>query len=91
MSYDSTNEGLLAYLLGLAKLLRDRGYEAAAQKVQWASGFAIGSPSEFLGETKIALKSVVEEQSVMLSDQEQDEVNTWLTRIESAFKAVGDC
>ena len=82
------NADLYRYLLGLHELLRSRGVEPLANRVQHACLFAMGSQTEFAAEARNALHTVIESQAV-LSDAEVTELRGWLGEIDDAFKAIG--
>ncbi|HPD48697.1 MAG TPA: hypothetical protein P5279_17265 [Anaerohalosphaeraceae bacterium] len=80
---------LYQYLLRLRKILQQRGASALAEKVQFASDFALGSTSEYYTEAEGALKSVLVEHKGILHEQELCALREMLTKIDAAFKRIG--
>lgn len=85
------NQDLYEYLLCLNTVLKERGACELSKSVHLASEFACGSsPSEFLGEARIALTKVKNEHNSILSNQEEKELVAVIRQIEKAFRKVGD-
>jgi hypothetical protein len=80
---------LYDYLLELAGELHLRGRPDLEQRLTWASGFATGSPSEFLHEAQEALKQVRSNGRSELKKTEFAQVNHVIRQIEVAFIKVG--
>jgi len=68
--------------------LRQASDEATADTVATAQKFAIGSPSEFLGEARIALQSVLAS-PVRVSDGTREAIERVIKEINEAFRRVG--
>src|SRR5580700_5380007 len=71
----TSNKELYDYLLGLAARLEEAGAAQAAEPVLAASRTAWGIPTtEFLGESRIALKRVLEMDVGLLTDNERSDL-----------------
>ena len=84
-----TNAGLTAFLTELASMLRSRGATHLVDSVHHASRFGSGSPTELLGEARIALIAVQSDDKAPLSDDERAAVAQAISTIDIAFRAVG--
>ncbi len=76
---------LYEYLLTLSAKLTDRGAENLSQAVVTASRHAAGMSTEFLGESRIALREVAKDKSGILTPAECVELSAVLKQIDSAF------
>jgi hypothetical protein len=82
----SNNRDLYEYLLFLASVLEQRGATALSEIVQFASRLASTFPAtEFLGESRIALRRVLGEENGILNDQERTDLCDVLKQLDSAF------
>ena len=82
----ANNRDLYEYLLSLARVLKNRGAENLAQAVLSASGHFAGMSTEFLGESRIALRKVVRVEHGLLNKAESTELVEILKQIDSAFE-----
>jgi hypothetical protein len=83
----SNNRELYEYLLFLDSVLKQRGATALSEIVQFAIGQASTFPAtEFLGESRIALRRVLDEENGILNDQERTDLRDVLKQLDSAFK-----
>jgi hypothetical protein len=81
----SSNGELYEYLSGLARELKSLRRGELSEAVSFASRQASGMSTEFLGESRIALQRVLDEENGALSRQQRSEVSGILAEIESAF------
>ena len=82
----SNNQDLYEYLLFLDSLLKQRGAMALSEIVQFASMQASTFPvTEFLGESRIALRRVLDEENGILNKQERTDLHDVLKQLNSAF------
>ena len=82
----SSNRDLYEYLLLLAPMLKQRGATALSEDVQFASRLASTIPAtEFLGESRIALRRVLDEENGILNAQERTDLCDVLRQLDSAF------
>ena len=84
-SYDDLHQ----YLVGLSKEFENRGRKEIADEVYHVSQFAFGSPTEFLGESRILLSSLVAQCSDLLFEHQTDDLKAVLVQIEDAFRKIG--
>lgn len=83
----SNNRDLYEYLLFLASVLQQRGSATLSEIVQFASRQASTFPAtEFLGESRIALRRVLDEENGILNDQERTDLRDVLKQLDRAFK-----
>jgi len=82
----SNNQDLYEYLLFLDSVLKQRGATALSGIVQFASMQASTFPAtEFLGESRIALRRVLDEENGILNEQERTDLRDVLKQLDSAF------
>ncbi len=81
----SSNRDLYEYLLSLAAELKKRKFDELSEAVAFASCQAAGLSTEFLGESRIALRRVLEEAGGILTDQERNDVSGALKQLDDAF------
>lgn len=81
----ANNRELYDYLVALASELKQRGVASLSEAVDIASGQASSSSTEFLGESRIALRRVAAEEQGVLSDQQRSDLMDVLKQIDSAF------
>jgi hypothetical protein len=80
------NRALHDYLTSLAALLRERGANLMADAVAAASRQASGLSTEFLGESRLALRKLVDSNLVALSDEDRVELGDVLEGRFGEFK-----
>ncbi len=85
----NSNEELYGYLVSLADTLRQKGRDDLADQVSLASQFAFGSASEFLHEGLIALMSIQPKCRGILSEDQQQGLESVVQQIKSAFEKIG--
>jgi len=79
------NRRLYEYLLTLASKLKSQGREDLGQIVVSASRQAAGLSTEFLGESRIALREVAREQAGALTEEEARELTEVLQQLDAAL------
>ena len=82
----SSNLALHEYLISLASLLESRNAQVLARAVHFAIAQSSASSTEFLGESRIALKKVSTDGSAFLSPEEQNDLASAVEQIEGAFR-----
>lgn len=82
----SNNRELYEYLVFLASELKSRGSETLSRDVAGASRTASTIPAtEFLGESRIALKRVLAEENGILNQAERADLQDVLRQLDEAF------
>jgi hypothetical protein len=82
----SSNRDLYEYLVSPESQLRSRGWQDLSKVVAAAAGAANTIPAtEFLSESRIALKRVLAEESGILSQIERADLQYVLSQLEEAF------
>jgi hypothetical protein len=81
----SNNQQLYDYLLCLGAELKKRGAEELSEAILFASRHASGMSTEFLGESRISLRRVLQQGHDVLTDQEQDDVQDVLRQLDMAL------
>jgi len=82
----SSNSELYEYLQSLSKLLRERQAKELSEAVAHASETSAGNLStEFLGESRMALKRLLKKEHGVLNSEERAEVKDVLNQIDAAF------
>jgi hypothetical protein len=82
----SNNAELFQYLQSLGNMLEERHAKGLSEAVVHASRTAAGNmSSEFLGESRIALRRLINEEHGILTAQERDDVKDVLSQIDGAF------
>lgn len=79
------NRELYDYMVLLGSVLKDRGATSLGDAVEFACGQATSASTEFLGESRIALKRVAAEENGVLTDSQRAELFEVLRQIEDAF------
>ena len=79
------NQELYDYLISLAASLRERGAESMAVIITAASKHAAGLSTEFLGESRIALRKLVDLDPAVLGEQGKSEVADVLKQLNAAL------
>jgi LPS O-antigen subunit length determinant protein (WzzB/FepE family) len=79
------NRELYDYLLSLTSVLRQRGREVLSERVAFASAQASGLSTEFLGESRIALRQVWKEEDHVLTEEERAELSDVLRQLDEAL------
>jgi hypothetical protein len=82
----SNNTELYQYLVVLAERLAQRGAQPLSDAVRRAAGHASGLSTEFLGESRTALRRVLAEEDGALPPVERYELRSVLSQIEAAFR-----
>jgi hypothetical protein len=76
-------------LVVMASRLAEAGLNQAAERIGGAAAhYPLSPPSEYLGESGLALRRVLDERDV--PPQVGADALRWLTTIEQGFRAVGD-
>ena len=83
----SSNRELYEYMQWLASALQSRGAPDLAARVMSACRTAIGLSTEFLGESKLALKEVIESESSPLSQAERKDLLSAMSQIDVALSS----
>jgi hypothetical protein len=82
----TSNSELYEYLRGLSKILEERHAPELNEVVTHASQTAAGNVStEFLGESRIALRRVMKEGHGILTAEERADLREVLAQIDGAF------
>ncbi len=81
----ANNKELYDYLVALSALLQARGADSLAANVLAASRQSAALSTEFLGESRIALRKVTDADEVLLSDAERAEITDILTQLSDAL------
>jgi hypothetical protein len=82
----NSNTDLYNYLLSLSNLLADRGSPQLAESVRFAARQSTGLSTEFLGESRIALKAVLDKEKGILGLAERDELIGVVSQIDFALR-----
>jgi len=82
----ASNQELYDYLVSLGGVLAQRGADQLAEKVRTATRHAAGLSAEFLGESGIALRNVLDSAEDVLNFDELDELRGVISQIEAAFR-----
>jgi len=77
---------LYDYLLRMASTLKQRGANKLCEAVAFAIGHASSLSTEFLGESRIALRRVLDEEHGILTGQERRELLDVLKQLDHAFR-----
>jgi hypothetical protein len=81
----SNNAELYQYLLRLAAILEARNAKQLGEAVVHASKCSAGMSTEFLGESRIALRQVLKKGAGALTAQEHDDVKEVLRQLDQAL------
>ena len=82
----SNNAELYEYLQLLSRVLEERHAKELSEVMAHASRTSAGNVStEFLGESRIALRTLIKEEHGVLTSQERDDVRDVLSQIDGAF------
>ena len=81
----SRNAELYQYLLRLSATLEERDAKQLGEAVVHASKCSAGMSTEFLGESRIALRQVLKKGAGVLTTQERDEVKDVLRQLDKAL------
>jgi hypothetical protein len=81
----SSNKDLYDYLFFLTSELKQRELIVLAKAVEFAMGNAASSSTEFLGESKIALKQVLSQEKGVLTKQERADLLDVLKQLDAAL------
>ncbi len=85
MKVFSSNRDLYDYLLALQARLESRGANALGDVVGIAIGNASSMSTEFLGESRIALRQVWKEDCGILGDQERCDLSDVLKQLDTVM------
>jgi len=80
-----SNSELYQYLVRLISRLRTRGAAELADSVEFASRQASGISTEFLGESRIALRKLLEKEHGILTETERKEASEILRQLDAAL------
>ena len=87
MKHLANNRELYDYLLFLATELRKRKFDELSDAVTRVSRHAASFPStEFLGESRIALRRVLKEEDGILTVLERSELSDVIQQLDDAFE-----
>ena len=81
----SNNTELLQYLVQLSATLKERDAKQLGEIVVHASKCSAGMSTEFLGESRIALRQVLKKTKRVLTAQERDDVKEVLRLLDLAL------
>ena len=81
----SNNTELYQYLLHLSAILQARDAKQLGEAVVRASKCSAGMSTEFLGESRIALRQVLKKGAGLLTTQERDDVKDVLRQLDKAL------
>lgn len=82
----SSNTDLYDYLLSLGDLLAGREVSQLAEAVRFAARQGTGLSTEFLGESRIALRQVLDAEGGALEMHERDELRSIISEVETALR-----
>jgi hypothetical protein len=85
----STNEDLYKYLIHLSHTLDSKGRQDIADEIRFASRFITGSPSEFLHESQVVLKKLLDTSISLLQNEQKEEVKRVIEQIDVSFRQIG--
>jgi hypothetical protein len=81
----SSNADLYSFLERLQKTLADRGSNDLAEVVDRALRFATGMSTEFLGESRIALRTVSQAKNNTLDQSERELLVEAISELDAVF------
>jgi len=81
----SNNQQLYDYLVCLSAERKNRGAGELSEEILFASRHASGMSTEFLGESRISLRRVLQYGRDILTDREQDEIQDVLRQLDRAL------
>jgi len=81
----NSNSELFQYLNSLISQLRKRGAADLADSVEFASRQASGMSTEFLGESRLALRQLLDREQGVLTETERKEVYDVLKQLDEAL------
>jgi hypothetical protein len=82
----TSNTDLYEYLLWLGNLLAERRAQQLAESVRFAARQGAGLSTEFLGESRIALRGVLDMENGILRAHERDELLDVISQVEFALR-----
>jgi hypothetical protein len=82
----SNNADLYQYLLSLIARLKERGFVELSEILEFAASHASAMSTEFLGESRIALRQLLERNHGALTTDERCEVLNSLKQLDAAFE-----
>ena len=85
----SNNTDLYHDLLVLGDLLAEKGSQKLAERVRLAARQGTGLSTEFLGESRNALKHVLDAENGILLAHERDELSSVIGQVEIALRREG--
>ncbi len=81
----ASNQDLYDYLQSLSSMLKRRGAEALEEAVAFAIAQASSSSAEFIGESRVALRRVLNEGAGLLGDGERADLLSILRQLDRAI------
>jgi hypothetical protein len=81
----SSNRELYDYLLSLSSELKQRGAAPLSEAVEFAMAQASSSSTEFIGESRIALRRVLREEHGVLSDSQLADLSDAIKQLDAAI------
>lgn len=81
----ANNRELYEYLVFLASELKRRGADSLSRDVIFAIGQASGLSTEFLGEPRLALRRVSNQENGVLTDEQSSDLLDVLRQLDEAF------
>ncbi|HEX2836906.1 MAG TPA: hypothetical protein VHN77_02135 [Phycisphaerales bacterium] len=81
----SSNRDLYEYISSFSSVLKLRGLKEMSDILDVAIGHASSSSTEFLGESRIALRRILNEENGALTGEERAAMVTVLEQIDKAF------
>jgi hypothetical protein len=85
----SNNRELYEYLLSLSSMLKVRGSEELSQLMTTASRHVAGMSTEFLGESRIALRKLAQDVTGILRQEEKADLLDVLDQLDTALDRRG--
>ena len=82
----ANNTELYEYLLHLGEVLKYRLAAELGKVVVHAGRSSVGMSTEFLGESRIALRKVLKEENGILTGQEREDLSDVLKQLGEAFE-----
>lgn len=83
--YFSKNEDLYNYLFSLITILKERGRDDLSKQIEFATKQAASGSTEFLGESRIAIKEVLLKADGILNQNEKSDLTSALAQIGNAL------
>jgi len=80
-----SNQELYDYMLSLMSTLKKRGADVLSETVDFARNQASGLSTEFLGESRIALRRVANQEGNVLTEEERTDLLDVLRQLDEAL------